>query len=167
MAVVAPTDRPFVGRVTERELAAGHIAAAQGGSGRVVVVRGEPGVGKTRLVEEAVAGVAPGRVLWGRCQEMEGAPAYWPWIQALRAYVRATPEEQLRVELGDDAGELARLVPAIRTRCPDAESRDGTLAPEAARFRLFDAVTMFLRTIASTDLLVVVLDDLHWVDSES
>ena len=168
MAVVGPTDRPFVGRVAERELLAGHIATAQGGSGRVVVVRGEPGVGKTRLVEEAVAGVAPGRVLWGRCQEMEGAPAYWPWIQALRAYVAATPPERLRAELGDDGPQVARLVPSICARCPDiVAATDETLDPEAARFRLFDAVTMFLRTIARTELLVIVLDDLHWADNES
>ncbi|HMG25632.1 MAG TPA: AAA family ATPase, partial [Acidimicrobiia bacterium] len=168
MAVVGPTDRPFVGRVTERELLAGHIAAAQGGSGRVVVVRGEPGVGKTRLVEEAVVGVAPGRVLWGRCQEMEGAPAYWPWIQALRAYVAATPPERLCAELGDDGPLVARLVPSICARCPDiVATTDETLDPEAARFRLFDAVTMFLRTIARTELLVIVLDDLHWADNES
>jgi len=168
MPVVGPTERPFVGRVAEREALAAHIAAAQGGNGRVVLVRGEPGVGKTRLVEEAVAGVAPARVLWGRCQEMEGAPAFWPWIQALRAYVRATPPERLRAELGDDGALVARLVPAIRTHCPDLPpASDETLDPDAARFRLFDGVTMFLRSVVGTALLVIVLDDLHWADNES
>ena len=167
MPVVGLTDRPFVGRVAEREALGAHIAAAQQGRGRVMLVSGEPGVGKTRLVEEAVARVAPGRVLWGWCQEIEGAPAFWPWIQVLRAYIRTTPGERLCAELGDDAAELARLVPAVRTRCPRAAPGHETLDPEAARFRLFDAVTMFLCTIASAGLLVVVLDDLHWADSES
>jgi tetratricopeptide (TPR) repeat protein len=168
MPVVGPMDRPFVGRVAELEALAAHIAAAQQGNGRVVLVGGEPGVGKTRLVEEAVAGRATGRVLWGQCQEIAGAPAFWPWIQVLRAYVRATPGDRLRDELGDDAAELARLVPAIRTRCPDvAAPHEETLDPEAARFRLFDAVTLFLRAVAATDLLVIVLDDLHWADNES
>src|SRR5215467_9642128 len=166
MRVVGLTDRPFVGRVAEQEALAAHVAAAQQGRGCVMLVSGEPGVGKTRLVEEAVAHVAPGRVLWGRCHEIEGAPAFWPWIQVLRAYVRATPGERLRHELGDDVATLARLMPAIRTRWPDAAiPGDETLNPEAARFRLFHAVTMFLRTIASHDLLVVVLDDLHWADN--
>src|SRR5215468_6818191 len=148
MPVVGLTNQPFVGRVGEREALAAHIAAAQQGGGCVMLVSGEAGVGKTRLVEEAVARVAPGRVLWGRCQEIEGAPAFWPWIQVLRAYVRATPGDRLRAELGDDMATLARLVPAIRPRYPDAAApRDETLDPEAARFRLFDAVTMFLRTI--------------------
>ena len=168
MPVSGPTERPFVGRVAEREGLAAHIAAARGGSGRVVLVRGEPGVGKTRLVEESVAAVAPARVLWGRCQEMEGAPAFWPWVQVLRAYALATPPEQLRAELGDDAPLIARLVPAVATRCPGASlASEETLDPEAARFRLFDAVTMFLRAVVGMEPLVVVLDDLHWADNES
>src|SRR5262245_14930902 len=127
-----------------------------------------PGVGKTRLVEESVAAVAPARVLWGRCQEMEGAPAFWPWVQVLRAYAVATPPEQLRAELGDDAPLIARLVPSVATRCPGVSpASEETLDPEAARFRLFDAVTMFLRAVVATELLVVVVDDLHWADNES
>src|SRR5215813_7527016 len=141
MPVAGPTSRPFVGRVAEREVLAAHVAAARQGNGRVVLVSGEPGIGKTRLVEAAVADIAPDRVLWGRCQDIEGAPAFWPWIQALRAYVRATPPGRLRIELGDDGVQLARLVPSIRARCPDiTTATDETLDPETARFRLFDAV---------------------------
>jgi tetratricopeptide (TPR) repeat protein len=168
MPLAGGADRPFVGRGAELEALGAQIAAAERGNARVMLISGEPGAGKTRLVEEAVASVATGRVLWGRCQEIEGAPPFWSWIQVLRAYVRSTPGERLRTELGDHTGELARLVPAIRTRCPDAAAPgDEMLNPEAARFQLFDAVTMFLRTIATPDLLVVVLDDLHWADSES
>jgi tetratricopeptide (TPR) repeat protein len=168
MTVAGSTDRPFVGRVAERESLAAHIVAARGGSGRVVLVRGESGVGKTRLVEESVTAVAPASVLWGRCQEMEGAPAFWPWVQALRTYALATPPERLRAALGDDAPLIARLVPAVATRCPGVSAAsEETLDPEAARFRLFDAVTMFLRAVVGTELLVVVLDDLHWADNES
>ena len=169
MTAPASSDRPFVGRATEQAALAAHVAAARNGSGRVVLVSGDPGVGKTRLLEEAVAWIAPERVLWGRCHESEGAPAFWPWIQALRAHVRATPADRLRRELGDEAAELTRLVPAIRSRCPDVapSSGDGTVDPEAVRFRQFDAVTMWLRAVAQDELLVVALDDLHWADSES
>src|SRR5262245_26892318 len=168
MPVVRPTDRVFVGRVAEREALAAHIAEARQGKGRVVLVGGEPGIGKTRLVEEAVAGIASGRVLWGRCQEIQGAPAFWPWIQALRAYVSATPPGRLRAELGDVGPELARLVPGIRIGWPDVGTVGAeTLDPETARFRPFDAVTMFLRAIAASDMVMIVLEDLHWADNES
>src|SRR5262249_53045916 len=141
MPVAGPTSRPFVGPVAEREEPAAHVAGARQGNGRVVLVSGEPGIGKTRLVEEAVADIAPDRVLWGRCQDIEGAPAFWPWIQALRAYVRATPPGRLRIELGDDGGHVARLVPSISTRCPDvAAATAATLAPETARVPLLDAL---------------------------
>src|SRR5262252_6912741 len=133
MPVVGLTDRPFVGRVAEREALAAQLAAARQGGGRVMLVSGEPGFGKTRLVEEAVARVAPGRVLWGRCQEIEGAPAFWPWTQVLRAYAHAIPDERLRRELGDAAAELLRLIPSIHTRCPEvAAATDQTLDPDAA-----------------------------------
>src|SRR5262249_12944498 len=168
MPVAGPTSRPFVGRVAEREVLAAHVAAARQGNGRVVLVSGEPGIGKTRLVEEAVADIAPDRVLWGRCQDIEGAPAFWPWIQALPASVRATPRGRLRLGLGAAGARVARLVPSISARCPDvAAATAETLDPETARFRLFDAVTTFLRAVAATDLLVIVLDDLHWADNES
>src|SRR5262249_60411993 len=119
MPVAGPTSRPFVGRVAERGVLAAHVAAARQGNGRVVLVSGEPGIGKTRLVEEAVADIAPDRVLWGRCQDIEGAPAFWPWIQALRAYVRATPPGRLRIELGDDGGHVAPLLPRPSPLPPD------------------------------------------------
>src|SRR5262249_41956207 len=168
MPVVGLTDRPFVGRVAEREALAAHVAAAQQGRGRVMLVSGEPGVGKTRLVEEAVARVAPGRVLGGGCREIGGAPAVWPWIQVLRAYVRAPPGDRRRAELGDDAAELARLVPGIRTRCPDVAAPQGeTLDAETARFRLFDAIAMFLRTIAAGGLRVLGPADLHCAHPQS
>src|SRR5262249_28557792 len=155
MPVVGLTDRPFVGRVAERDALAAHVAVAQQGRGRVMLVSGEPGVGKTRLVEEAVARVAPGRVLWGRCHEIEGAPAFWPWIQVLRAYVRVTPGDRLRAELGDDAAELARLVPGIRTRCPDvAAPPAGAPDAEAARVQPLDPLAMVLPTAPATGPLV-------------
>src|SRR5262249_7047470 len=159
MPVAGPTSRPFVGRVAEREVLAAHVAAARQGNGRVVLVSGEPGIGKTRLVEEAVADIAPDRVLWGRGQGLQGAPAFGPGIRAGRAYVRARPPGRLRIERGDDGARVARLVPSISPRCPDvAAATAETLDPETARFRLFDAVTTFLRAVAATDLLVIVLD---------
>src|SRR5262245_27412415 len=119
MAGVGPADRPFVGRAAERTAIAAHVEAAREGNGRLVLVSGEPGIGKTRLVEEATAAWPRSRVLWGRCHETEGAPAYWAWTQALRTYVGGTPPDRLRAELGDGGAEVARVVPTLRTRCPE------------------------------------------------
>jgi predicted ATPase len=79
----------FVGRKDELAGLAADLDAALAGSGGVVLLGGEPGIGKTRLAEELAAqATACGvLVLWGRCWEGEGAPAFWPWIQVVRAYV--------------------------------------------------------------------------------
>ena len=133
-----------------------------------MLVTGEAGIGKTRLVEEATASLPAARVHWGRCHESEGAPAYWPWTQALRSYVRTAPADRLRLEIGHAGAEPARVVPAVRAHCPEVGAIEAfDTDPEVARFQLFDAVTTFLRAAATDELLVVVLDDLHWADSES
>src|SRR5690348_10264328 len=79
----------FVGR--ERELGELRRALdqADSGQGRLFLISGEPGIGKTRLAEEvATDATSRGmRVVWGRCWEGGGAPAYWPWVQILRALI--------------------------------------------------------------------------------
>jgi DNA-binding SARP family transcriptional activator len=80
----------FVGRDAELDAMLGALDEAIGGRGRLVLLEGEPGIGKSRLAEElsAQARARGAHVLVGRCWEAGGAPAYWPWVQALRAYVR-------------------------------------------------------------------------------
>jgi eukaryotic-like serine/threonine-protein kinase len=79
---------PFVGCAGELAVLAADLDAAVAGRGRVVLLAGEPGIGKTRLAEELAArATARGAlVLWGRCWEAEGAPAFWPWVQVVRGY---------------------------------------------------------------------------------
>jgi eukaryotic-like serine/threonine-protein kinase len=171
-AAAAPDARPahstFVGR--ERELAelGRTLDEAFAGKGRLVLLSGEPGIGKSRLAEElaARARARGARVLVGRCWEAGGAPAYWPWVQALRAYVRETEPDALRAELGDGAPHLAQIVPDVRQRLPglpEPLSADS----EGARFRLFDATAEFLRAASAKRPLVTVLDDLHAADLPS
>jgi predicted ATPase len=93
-----PPGTPFVGRERELALLRTALGAAIAGQGRVVLVGGEPGIGKTRLAEE-LATYAAGQgaaVRWGRCREGAGAPAFWPWIQILRAQFSATDPADLR-----------------------------------------------------------------------
>jgi DNA-binding SARP family transcriptional activator len=171
-AGTAPTAQPgrgaFVGRASElAELLVG-LDQVLSGAGRLFLVAGEPGIGKSRLTEELAAhAVARGaRVLVGRCWEAGGAPAYWPWVQALRVSLRDADSAVLRSQLGSGATELARLLPELRERFRDLPEPP-SLESEAARFRLFDAVAEFLRKASESGPIVLVLDDLHAADAPS
>jgi len=159
---------PFVGREDELAALTGDLDAALAGRGGVVLLGGEPGIGKTRLAEElAAAAAARGAlVLWGRCWEGEGAPAFWPWVQVVRAHVQAADPAALRHDMGAGAADIAQVVPAVRECLPDLPTPP-PLEPEAARFRLFDSLTGFLRAAAARRPLLLVLDDLHWADAPS
>ena len=164
-----PPGSVFVGRERELEVILRALDDALGGRGRLVVVGGEPGIGKSRLAEE-LAGEATnnrGRVLWGRCWEAGGAPPYWPWVQAIRSYVRESDPEQLRRELGVRAAEVADVVPDIRELLPDLGASQAIDDPRSARFRLFDAIAAFLTSASRTKPIVLVIDDLHWADEGS
>ena len=158
----------FVGRERELSELAGGLDDAFAGRGRLFLLAGEPGIGKSRLAEELIADARArgAHVLVGRCWEAGGAPAYWPWVQALRAYVRDAEPEPLRAQLGDRAADLAQLLPELRALLPDIEEPP---APESegARFRLFDLTSSFLMRVAQTRPLVIVLDDLHAADEPS
>ncbi|MCH7571096.1 MAG: AAA family ATPase, partial [Deltaproteobacteria bacterium] len=106
-------------------------------------------------------------MLWGRCYEGGGAPPYWPWVQAIRGYVRARDPEQLRSEMGTGAADIAEIVSDVKTQLPELEPPSPVDSPEQARFRLFDSITAFLRTAGQKQPLVLVLDDLHWSDKPS
>ena len=158
----------FVGREPElAELMAG-LDDALAGRGRLFLVVGEPGIGKSRLAEEVMrhARARGARVLVGRCWEAGGAPAYWPWLQALRAAVRDTDSAALLAHLGAGAAPLAQIVPELRQRFPDLPEPPA-LESEAARFRLFDATAEFLGNISQALPTVLVLDDLHAADAPS
>ena len=158
----------FVGREQEVETLRAAADDALDGEARLLLVGGEPGIGKTRLCEEIATYVRlrGAKVHWGRCQEDEGAPAYWPWIQLIRSYVRDSDPVALAWELGADAPYIAQLVPEVAQRLGNVEAAEpGT--DEAARFRLFDAVSRFLISASASRPLMLVLDDLHWADESS
>jgi len=130
---------------------------------------GEPGIGKTRTAQELAfyAETQGARVLWGRCHEYQGAPPYWPWIQAIRSYVRERDPEQLLAEMGAGAAYISQIAPDILERLPQAPPPATTEDPEQARFRLFGSITTFLKNASQRQHLVIVLDNLHWADKSS
>lgn len=140
----------LVGRDAVLAVARAELDAALAGAGRLLLFSGEPGVGKTALLDVLASGAAGARVLWGTCWAGGGAPAYWPWTQVLRA----APDIA-------DLGEAARLLAPV-----PGDLTGGEEAPDA-RFRLFDALTGWLRALAATTPVVVVLDDLQWADEPS
>ena len=158
----------FVGRERELKQLVSALEDAIDGRGGLCLLTGEPGIGKSRLADElADQGRRRGvRLLWGRCWEAGGAPAYWPWVQALRSHLSDALPEQVVEEVGSGGSELATLVPELRDVLPGLPSAPPG-DPEAARFRMFDTVATFLRRVARNRPLVVVLDDLHAADASS
>jgi eukaryotic-like serine/threonine-protein kinase len=158
----------FVGRVREVDALRSALDDVLAGSGRLVLLVGEPGIGKTRTAEELTtyARLRNAEVLTGRCYESEGAPAYWPWVQIIRAYLQEREADELAAVMGPGAADIAQVVPEVRERLPDLPAPPA-LEAEQARFRLFDSISTFLRSATTHRPLVLVLDDLHWADKPS
>ncbi len=158
----------FVGR--QREMAELTVALndALAGNGRLVMLVGEPGIGKTRTAQELTreAEARGAKVLWGRCYEGLGAPPLWPWLQVIREYIQQATPDQLRSEMGPGAADIAGIVPELGTKLPGLEPPP-TQEPDQARFRLFNSIATFFKNSAATCPLTLVLDDLHWSDRSS
>ena len=169
---VNPLDRlatgVFVGRAQETQELRNALEEALSSRGRLLLLAGEPGIGKTRLAGELAtyAQLRGAAVLWGRCYEGEGAPAYWPWVQLIRSYVTGYDAQTLRSEMGAGAADIAQVVQEVGERLPDLPEPPEQ-DPEQARFRFFDSMTTFLRNASETQPLVLILDDLHWADKPS
>jgi hypothetical protein len=158
----------FVGRDSElRELLHG-LDEAGGGRGRLILLAGEPGIGKSRLADELASQAREQGclVLWGRGWEDAGAPPYWPWVQALRTYLRNTPRDEARVQMAYGAGDIAQILPEVREIFPDVSPAKASES-DAARFQLFDSAARFLHDAARARRLLIVVDDLHAADTPS
>jgi DNA-binding SARP family transcriptional activator len=164
LVVAARSEDMFVGRAEDIDALGDVYAEVVGGTRRLMLVCGEPGIGKTRLAAEFArrAYEQAAIVLYGRCDE-EALLAQQPFVEALRHYVHAYPARELAGRLPRVAGELRRILPEIADHIPDlAEPLTGD--PEGARSRLFEAVGSLLCEAARSTPVVLVLDDLHWAD---
>jgi class 3 adenylate cyclase/tetratricopeptide (TPR) repeat protein len=164
-ACEAANHGPFAGRAAEQGALRGLWKEAVSGQRRVVLLSGEPGVGKTRLAVDFAceAFESDGAVvLFGRCDEQIRAP-YQPVAEAIEQFVVHAPEDLLRQHTDKWGGRLAGWAPALVSRVPDAAA---VLAadPETDRLRLFDAANALLGDACGDAPMVLVLDDVHWAD---
>ena len=159
----------FVGRTIEMAQLSAGLARASEGQGRIILLAGEPGIGKTRLWQEFAedAHSQGATTLYGRCYDGDGAPPYWPWVQALRDHVRSTASDVLVTQLGSGAPELAEVVPQLRDKLPGLKPPAPLESPAQSRFRFFDSMAGFLRNASASQPLVLMLDDLQWADTST
>jgi DNA-binding CsgD family transcriptional regulator/transcriptional regulator with XRE-family HTH domain len=161
------SSRSLFGRDREINALLGSISSARFSQGSIVLIGGEPGVGKTSLAEHASAYAQHGGLcaVWGRCYDGEGAPAYWPWVQVFRTLIQHAAEDDIRRITGPNINDLAQILPELSQRWPDVTP--GSFDGESARFRLFHAVSRLLHGYAEQQPLFIVLDDLQWADRSS
>jgi class 3 adenylate cyclase/tetratricopeptide (TPR) repeat protein len=154
----------LVGRAAEQRQLRERWSEARQGRGRLVLLSGEPGVGKTRLAADLLeqARQTDATVLRGGCYEFEAATPYLPFVEAIRDWARWQSAERLR--------ETIASTPEIGKFAPEIDARVGAPAPHAAlspgeeRLRLFDNAARFFQSLATGAGIVVFIDDIHWAD---
>lgn len=164
-----PALTPLVERDAQRAELRRFVDAALTGGGRLVLVSGEAGVGKSRLVEEVVGeATARGmRALTGHCVEMSSSVPYMPYVEMIeQAVIDPRSPLALREALGDAAPEIARIVPVLRRVFPDIAA-PVELPPELARRYLWNCLHDFIERGSRTQPLMLVLEDLHWADEST
>src|SRR5450755_3875241 len=159
---------PLVGRLREVARVMDVYDVAKDESARVVLMTGEPGIGKTRLLEEiALRAACDGAVvLRGGNSEAEGMPPYLPFLEAIGQHIQITPLDDLREQVAAAPQVLASLFPELIVRLGDLAVPSAS-PPEQARLRLYEAIGAFLEAISTPHALVLILDDLQWADSAS
>jgi ABC-type oligopeptide transport system substrate-binding subunit/class 3 adenylate cyclase len=184
---VLGVETPLVGRAAELAVARAAAEAVLAGTGGILYMTGEAGIGKSRLttelrafVEEANSQHGPPRWLEGRCVSYGESLPYWPYRDILRDWLDVSlqePELRLRISLrrevdrlfGERALEIYPYLGAMLglTLEPDAGARLAELSPEALQYRTFEVVRALLERLADERPLIVAVDDLHWADATS
>ena len=176
----------LVGREDELAAARESAEAVLGGTGGILFITGEAGIGKSRLAAELRAVIedteSPRQPLWleGRCVSYGESLPYWPFRDVLRDWLGLSlqePELRVRVSLrrqldrlfGDRALDFHPYLGAILGLTPEPESapRLAELSPEALQYRTFEVVRALLERLAEERPVVLAIDDLHWADATS
>jgi predicted ATPase/KaiC/GvpD/RAD55 family RecA-like ATPase len=162
---------PLVDRAEEMNVLKEALYGAVHGEGGLVLVHGEAGIGKTRLLRElgAYARSRGVQVLYGRCPalfRMDGVPPYIIWKEVIKDYLETCSVERLNRVIGYYPAEVAKLVPELSQKLR-AFAPSLSIGPEQEQNRLFEAVSQFIMNISQETPLLVVLDDLQWTDPSS
>src|SRR5262249_12350564 len=155
-------DPPLIGRASELARLLSALDRAAKGSGELALVRGEAGIGKSRLLAELASEAERrgARVLLGRAHEAEQALPFGPWVDAIRSAVARFGPDPIREPPGAGQVELAPLLPDL--------ARDDVLPDRPPSDRpLFEAVAAFVQRLAHPGPLLLMLEDLHWADEPS
>jgi DNA-binding NarL/FixJ family response regulator len=161
VATALKADKRFIGRRQELAALDESLDSLRGPRPRWIVVSGEPGIGKTRLLSELAERAAVRRhpVFVGRGAEMESELPFAIWVDALDDHVAGLGERRLEALIGDRVAELARVLPSA------APAGAGGLQED--RFHAYRAVRALLQRMAMGRPLVLILDDVHWADDAS
>jgi predicted ATPase len=170
---VSPLDMPvvspvLVGRIQEMDTLERALHSAQRGAGQCIVIAGEAGVGKSRLLSEICrrAEVERFLILRGYCFEQDAAFPYAPLVDALRTHLARCVPLEINERLGPFAPEIVKLVPEMALALPDLQPSPA-LDPEAEKRRLFESLIGFFIRLAAMQPLLLILEDLHWSDKVS
>ncbi len=163
-----PGSLPLVGRDDALGALVTALGQAVEGAGSLVLLGGDAGIGKTRILQalRERADERDVRALVGHCIDGSGAAPFWPWAQILREWSEDEAALGLVEELGSSLSVLAAVFPELRDRFPNLPAPP-SLEGEPARFRVLDAATSVLRRSARKRPLLVVLEDVHWADEGS
>ncbi|HUR76534.1 MAG TPA: AAA family ATPase [Acidimicrobiales bacterium] len=164
----AAKENVFVAREEQLGVLRDRVASTIDGHGSLVLIGGEPGVGKTALVRRVIneAERRGALAVFGRCYESEGSVAYSPFVEMLEQALSLMPADVVREDMADDAPEIARMVPELRRRFPDIpQALD--IPPEQQRRYFFNAVGSFVARGAKRFPLVMMMDDIHWADEST
>lgn len=156
----------YFGRGPEMSRLIGCLEKAAAGRGGVVLLAGEPGIGKSHALRQLIDRARDGSaiVLIGRCVEGAWVPPFRPFAGAIAGYGETAGPERLRADLGPAGAALVRIAPRLAQLLPDL-GQPPELQPDEERFRLLDAAAQFFTALSGRAPVLLVLDDLHWADA--
>src|SRR5262249_52871192 len=159
----AAREEELIGREEILSHLSAMLEAAEQGKGGALLIGGDPGIGKSRLLDRCweLAASRGMKTLASRCHEGAGIPAFWPWTQLFRSYFEVEDASKLPEELTVQLAEASRIVPEIRARVGSLPSL-GPLEGAESRFRVFDSVARLFSHTARKSPLAIFIDDLHW-----
>ena len=159
----------FVGRHRELRILSDALSDAEMGEGQLIMMSGEPGIGKTRTTE-LFAGLAKRRgaaVLKGASFEGLRAPSYWPWIQIIRKYIELFGIDEFQRKLGAAVGDVALLIPPLKEQMGETSTPPPLPDATNLRFRAFESILELFRSSPRENALILILENLHCADESS